>query len=122
MDTHLVFVDWLGEDLLKALQPYEDPHCQVGDAEIVTTALGAALYVGGHFKRAPEWVPDRRYLPQRPSASRFNRRSQRGAPLWRPLFHGLAPGGHQLHPASLCLIDSFPSAACEHIRIPRGRR
>ncbi len=122
MDTQIVFVYCLCDDLLKALQHYEDPQCQVSDAEILTTALVAALYFGGHFKRTHEFLHDQRYLPQRLSASRFNRRLHRCAHLLMPLFHGLAQWGHQLNPESLYIIDSFPVAACDNIRIPRCRR
>jgi hypothetical protein len=122
MDTQIVFVYCLCDDLLKALQHWEDPQCRVSDAEILTVALVAALYFGGHFKRANEFLHEQGYLPRRLSASRFSRRVHRCAPFVLPLFHGLAGLGHQLNPESVYIIDSFPVAACDNIRIPRCRR
>ena len=52
MDTQIVFVYGLCDDRLNALQHGDDPHCQVSDAEILTTARVAALYFGGPFRRA----------------------------------------------------------------------
>lgn len=122
MDIQIVFVYCLCDDLLKALQHGEDPQCWVSDAEILTVALVAALYFDGHFKRANEFLHEQGYLPRRLSASRFSRRVHRCAPFVLPLFHGLAGLGHQLNPESVYLIDSFPIAACDNIRIPRCRR
>ncbi len=122
MDTQIVFVYCLCDDLLKALQHYEDSQCPVSDAEILTTARVAALYFGGHFKRTHEFLHEQRYLSRPLSASRFNRRLPRCAHLLMPLFHGLAQCGHQLNPESLYIIDRFPVAACDNICIPRCRR
>jgi len=122
MDLQIVFVYCLCDDLLKALQHYEDPQCQVSDAEILTIALVAALYFGGHFRRANMFLHEQGYLIRRLSASRFNRRLHRCTPLLMPLFYGLAQWGHQLNPESVYIIDSFPIAACDNIRIPRSRR
>jgi hypothetical protein len=44
------------------------------------------------------------------------------AHLLAPLFHVLASLGHDLNPESLYVIDSFPVAACDNIRINRSRR
>lgn len=122
MDTQMVFVYCLCDDLLKALQHGEDRQCRVSDAEILTVALVAALYFGGHFQRANEFLHEQGYLPRRLGASRFNRRIHRCVPFVLPLFHGLAALGHPLNPESVYVIDRFPMAAGDNIRIPRCRR
>ena len=122
MDTQMVFVYCLCDDLLKALQHGEDRQCRVSDAEILTVALVAALYFGGHFQRANEFLHEQGYLPRRLGASRFNRRIHRCVPFGLPLFHGLAALGHPLNPESVYVIDRFPMAAGDNIRIPRCRR
>lgn len=122
MDTQIVFVYCLCDDLLKALQHWEDPQCRVSDAEILTTALVAALYFGGHFKRARELLHEQGYLPRPLSASRFTRRVHRCAHLLMPLFHVLAGLGYQLNLESVYIIDSFPLPVCDNIRIRRCRR
>ena len=52
MDTQIVAVYCLCDDLLKAMHHVEDPQCQMSDAEVMTTALVAALFFGGNHERA----------------------------------------------------------------------
>jgi hypothetical protein len=47
MDTQIVAVYCLCDDLLKALYHPEDPQCQMSDAEIMTAAIVAALFFDG---------------------------------------------------------------------------
>jgi hypothetical protein len=122
MDTPIVFVYCLCDDLLKALQHWEDSQCRVSDAEILTTALVAALYFGGNFKRAHAFLHEQGYLPRTLSSSRFVRRVHRCPHLLIPLFHCLASLGHPLNTESLYIIDSFPIPACDNMRIRRCRR
>lgn len=67
MDTQIVFVYCLCDDLLKALQHGEDRQCRVSDAEILTVALVATLYFGGHFQRANEFLHEQGYLSAAPA-------------------------------------------------------
>lgn len=122
MDTPLVFIYCLCDDLLKALRHWEDPQCRVGDAEILTTALAAARFFGGNLTQAQTFLYEQRYFTHRLSHSRFIRRLHRCAHLLTPLFHALASLGHEFNPESLYVIDSFPVAACDNIRINRCRR
>lgn len=122
MDLTIIFVYCLCDDLLKSLRHWEDPQCLVSDAEILTSALVAALYFGGNFQLADTFLHDHGYWSRRLSPSRFVRRLHRCADLWRPLFHQLATLGHQLNPESLYVIDSFPLPVCDNIRIRRCRR
>ena len=49
MDTQIVVVFCLCDDMLKALHHYEDSQCQMSDAEVMTTAIVAMLYFKGNF-------------------------------------------------------------------------
>lgn len=122
MDSQIIFVYCLCDDMLKALEHWEDPQCRVSDAEILTTALVAALYFGGHFRRAQEFLHEQGYLSRKLSSSRFVRRIHRCSDLLLPLFHGLAKLGHELNAKSVYIIDSFPLSVCDNIRIRRCRR
>lgn len=122
MDTQIVFVYCLCDDLLKAFHHRDDPRCRVGDAEILTTALVAAWYFGGNFARTQTFLFEQRYFPRRLSRRRFIRRPHRCAHLLTPLFHVLADLGHSLNSDSLYVLDSFPIATCDNIRIRRSRR
>jgi hypothetical protein len=55
MDTQIVAVFCLSDDMLKALPQHEDQQCQMGDSEVMTTAIVAALYHGGNFERARDF-------------------------------------------------------------------
>jgi len=122
MDTSIVFVYCLCDDLLKALRHWEDPQCEVGDAEILATALVAARYFGGNQANAQQFLFEQRYFSRRLSRSRFSRRLHRCAHLLEPLFEVLADVGRGLNEESLYIIDSFPVAACDNYRIRRCRR
>jgi hypothetical protein len=122
MDSAIIFIYCLCDDLLKALHHWEDPQSRVGDAQVLTTALVAAQYFGGNFTLSQAFLFEQGYFAQRLSHSRFIRRLHRCAHLLTPLFHVLASLGHELNAANLYVIDSFPVAACDNIRIPRCRR
>lgn len=85
MDTQIVAVYCLCDDLLKALYHAEDPQCQVSDAEVMTAAVIAMLYFRGNFEAARRFLHDQGYLPQALSKSRFNRRLHRIADLFLTL-------------------------------------
>ena len=44
MDIQIVTVFYLCDKLLEALNHQQDPQTQISDAEVMTTALGAALF------------------------------------------------------------------------------
>jgi hypothetical protein len=52
MDTQIVAVFCLCDDMLKALHHLEDPQSQISDAEVMTTAIVAALHFGGNLEKA----------------------------------------------------------------------
>jgi hypothetical protein len=52
MDTQIVAVYCLCDDRLKALHHPEDAQSQLSDAEVMTTALVAALHFGGNLEKA----------------------------------------------------------------------
>ena len=49
MDTQIVAVYCICDDLLQALNHQNDPQCQMSDSEVMTTAIVAMLYFGGNF-------------------------------------------------------------------------
>lgn len=122
MDTQIVAVYCLCDDLLKALYHAEDPQCQVSDAEVMTAAVIAMLYFRGNFEAARRFLHDQGYLPQALSKSRFNRRLHRIADLFLTLFSLLGESWKSLNDSSIYVIDSFPIAACDNYRIPRSKR
>jgi hypothetical protein len=107
--------------MLKALHHYEDPQCQMSDAEVMTTAITAMLYFGGNYTRARTFLKEYHYIPRMLSASRFSRRLQRIQDLFLTLFALLGEYWKALNTESIYSIDSFPIPVCDNIRIPRAR-
>jgi hypothetical protein len=52
MDSQIIAVFCLVDDMLKALCHNEDKQCQMSDAEVMTTALVAMLHFRGNFELA----------------------------------------------------------------------
>ncbi len=122
MDSQIVAVFCLCDDLLKAIDHFEDRQCQMSDAEVMTATIVAMLYFRGNYEVARRFLHDRGYLPNVLSKSRFNRRLHRIAELFLTLFCQLGETWKALNEKSIYVIDSFPIAACDNYRIPRSKR
>ena len=122
MDTQIVAVFCLCDDMLKALQHYEDLQTQMKDAEVMTTAITAALNFGGNFEQARKHLKEAGYIPKMLSKSRFNRRVHRIHEMFLTLFLLLGETWKELNSESVYVIDSYPIAACDNYRICRSRR
>ena len=121
MDDQIVALSCLCDDLLKALDHAEDPQRHLSDAAIMTTAVVAALPFRGNWEQARDLLSHRRYIPPMLGKSRFNRRLHASSELFLTGFQVLGELFTQLNTASVYVIDSFPIAACDKIRIPRAR-
>jgi hypothetical protein len=122
MDTQIVAVFCLCDDMLRALHHHEDPQCQMRDSEVMTTAIVAALHFGGNFELARHSLQDQRYIPHMLSKSRFNRRLYRIQDLFLTLFRLLGETWKELNSQSVYVLDSYPIASCDNYRICRSRR
>lgn len=54
-----------------AIHHYEDPQCQMSDAEVMTTAIVAALFFAGNYESARSLLAEPHYFPAMLSKSRF---------------------------------------------------
>lgn len=122
MDTQIVAVFCLCEDMLKAIHHYEDPQVRMTDAEVMTTAIIAAMCFGGNFEHARKALKAEGYIPKMLSKSRFNRRLHRIHDLFLTLFYLLGETWKELNSGSVYVIDSYPIPACDNYRICRSRR
>lgn len=109
------------DDLLKALNHPQDSRQQVSDSQIITWAIVAAQHFGGNFEKAILVLHELRWFSTRLSRSRFSRRLRRLAGLLQAVFHHLGGYLKQLNLHSRYLLDSFPVAVCDNIRIRRCR-
>lgn len=121
MDTQIIAAYCLCDDMLKAIHHYEDPQCQMSDAEVMTTAITAMWYYGGNYARACEFLQEQGYIPHMLSASRFSRRLHRIKDLFLMLFATLGEYWKALNPTAIYSIDSFPIPVCDNIRIRHAR-
>lgn len=121
MDDQIVAIYCLCDDVLKAFHHHEDPQREMSDAEVMTTAVVAALYYRGNQQQARTFLASHGYMPRMLSKSRFNRRWHTIGPWFLTLFEVLGSVFKQLNAESVYVIDSFPIAACDNIRIPRAR-
>ena len=119
MDDQIVAIYTLCSDLLIGLHHYEDPQCQVSDAEVMTIALVAAIYFKGNYAAAHLLLKDRRYMPKVLSKGQFSRRVHRIKGRFLQLFSILAEQWKALNVDTIYAIDSFPIAVCDNYRIQR---
>jgi hypothetical protein len=121
MDDKIIATFCLCDDLLKAIHHQEDCQCQMNDAEIMTTALIAALCFRGNHESARAMLKQYGYIPQMLSKSRFSRRLHRIKAIFIVLFNRLAQLWKTLNTAAIYVIDSLPVAVCDNIRIRRAK-
>ena len=107
------------DDLLKTLNHQMDVRQQVSDAQIVTVAVVAALHFGGNFEKANLVLSELGWFSQRLSRSRFSRRLRQIRDLLQIIFHRVGAHFKDLNCNSHYLLDSFPVAVCDNIRIKR---
>ena len=86
MDDKIIAIFCLCDDLLKAMDHHEDHQCQMNDAEVMTTALVAALFFRGKHESARAMLKQHGYIPQMLSKSRFSRRLHRVKTIFVTLF------------------------------------
>lgn len=120
MDDRIDFIYGIVDDILKAINHEEDKQRRMSDSEIITLAIIAMLEFGGNFERAKRWLYPR-YIKHQLSRSRFNRRLHNVKDLLQTVFVRLAEVFKQANHESVYLIDSFPLAVCDNIRIPRSK-
>lgn len=119
MDDKIVAIYTIVSDLLMAIHHYEDPQRQMSDAEVMTTAIVAALFFAGNYESARSLLAEPRYSPAMLSKSRFNRRLHRVKGQFLSLFSLLGEHWKELNSDSLYAIDTFPVAVCDNYRIKR---
>ena len=121
MDTQIVAVFCLVDDMLKAIHHYEDIQCEMSDAEVMTTAIIAMLYFGGNYSHARRLLSSQGYVSKMLGKSRFSRRLHRIKPLFLMLFSMLGEHWKSLNADLIYSIDTFPIPVCDNYRIRRAK-
>lgn len=118
-EDKIISIFCIVDDILKAIGHKEDSRRRVSDSEVITIALVSALYFGGHLENGRNFMKMTKLVPLMLDKSRFNRRLHQ---LREFLFWMFEQIGHELKSiagASEYVIDSFPVAVCDNIRISR---
>lgn len=101
-----------------SVKPQANP--KVPDSIVLTTAIISARFFGGNQASAMLYMADKQGVVML-EKSAFNRRLHRLAPVLSSLFYYLADIFKALNLSSQYLIDSFPVAVCDNIRISRSK-
>src|SRR6476661_4729393 len=107
------------DDILKGIEHKEDSRRRVSDSEIITTSLVSALYFGGHIDNSRNFMKMTGLVPDMLDKSRFNRRLHQLSDLLFMMFYQIGHCLKTVAGASEYVIDSFPVAVCDNIRISR---
>lgn len=109
------------DDLLKELGHIEPEHRSVSDAELITTSLISALYFYGNQEKGICFMRSTKLIGKMLSKSRFNRRLHMIRDLIVDLFFQLSKMIKELNIKSEYIIDSFPVATCDNMRISSSK-
>jgi hypothetical protein len=109
------------DDMLKGFHHQEDIRVRVRDSEVITTAFVSVLYFGGHLDNARHFMKVQGYVPSMLDKSRFCRRLHRIADLLVSMFFELGQDLKDMAGASEYMLDSFPVAVCDNVRISRSK-
>ena len=92
-------------------------------AEVMTTVLVEAWFVGGDVERSRVFMAEHGYVRRMLSKGRLNRRlHQVPEGLWQGLLQRIAANCQTANRERLFVIDSYPVPACANIRIRRSKR
>ncbi|HUP10600.1 MAG TPA: IS982 family transposase [Niastella sp.] len=107
------------DDFFHTIGRKDDVHCKISDAEILTTALLSARYFYGNLHSACNYMKDHQGVKMI-DKSGFIRRLHSLQPQLLALFTALGQSLKDLNTNCRYMIDSFPVAVCDNIRIRRS--
>lgn len=120
-ESKIIALYCIVDDMLTALGHDEDSRVNIKDSEVITTAFVAVLYFSGHMDNARIFMKMKGYVPRMLDKSRFCRRLHRRSELLLNLFSVLGKNLKDMAGAATYVLDSFPVAVCDNIRINRCR-
>jgi len=109
------------DDMLISVKHPEDVRRRVSDSEVITTAIVSAMYCGGRHEHALGFMQATGMIPNILSSSRFCRRIHKIGNLLVDLFLRLGIHLQNMTAELQYVLDSFPVAVCDNIRIVRSK-
>lgn len=117
----IISIFCLIDDLLIGIKHKEDSRRNVSDSEIALTAIVSAIYFGGNQFHAINFMKSCGFIPKMLDKSRFNRRLHAIGKLLYDLFAQVGRYFKELRCEMHYIIDSFPVAVCDNIRIMKSK-
>ena len=121
METAILTIYCLCDELLKAFGHHDHPQCVMNNAEVMTVAIVAAMNFGGNFALARAWLHAPHWIPVMLGKSRYSRRLNRLKGYFVTLFHLIGLTWKAENQSQIYNIDTFPIPVCDNIRISRCR-
>lgn len=109
----------LVDDILKGVRHYESADRKVSDAEVISTAIVAALYFKGNQNHSMGYMKSDKLIPGMIGKSGFNKRLHKVAALLMWMFLEVGRMFKYMGCEMEYIIDSFPLKVCHNIRISR---
>lgn len=107
--------------LTRPLRPLPaDVRRRLTDAQVLTTALVAARFFGGNLTRGRHYM-EQHWGQNKRDKSGFTRRLHALTDTLLALFATCGQVLKELHTEARYVIDSFPVAGCQNVRIPRRK-
>lgn len=113
----IISIFCLIDDLLKGIEHPEDVRRKVSDSEIILTAIVSSTSFYGNHSFAIKFMKQYGFIPDMLDESRFNRRLHNIAFLLYELFEMVSSYFKEFCCEMQYIIDSFPVAVCNNIRI-----
>ena len=117
MNENVLAIYFIIDEILKSWHHKEDARRRVSDSEIMTTLVVSMLYFGGNISKSCSYMKSHKFIPKMLDKSRFNRRMHAISDLFQSVFEVLGEVFKSCNTRHLYLIDSFPVAVCDNIRI-----
>jgi hypothetical protein len=121
MIDHAVTIYTIVDDFLKGRGHHDDCRRKMSDAEVLTTALVAAVDFGGVIERARLALSDSGLMPTMLSKGRLSVRLSAVTDLLVALFEELAELFKQLNSRHEYILDSMPVTISQMVRLRRSR-
>ena len=113
----IISIFCLIDDLLKGIEHPEDTRRQVSDSEIILTAIVSSTSFYGNHNSAIKFMKQYGFIPNMLDKSRFNRRLHKVGSLLYKLFEIVSSYFKDFCCEMQYIIDSFPVAVCNNMRI-----
>jgi hypothetical protein len=122
MEMQVITVYCVCDDLVKFFGIKDDIQSQMSSAEVLTTAIIAAMFFGGNHEQARIFLREHNYIPNMLSKSQFNRRLH-AIPTYihEAILGVLGNAFKQTNESKDYVVDSFPVSVCKNIRIGRSK-